>query len=274
MVQRRGRGLVRIGWACMKVGTLAFGGGNAAIPLLEGEVVPTWLSPQEYTELVGVTSALPGATIVQLAAATGMRVAGIGGALLAVMALAAPGLALTIAAYGAMGAMRQEPIVARALLAMQYAAVALLASSAFSALKRATGARFSLRSALLTGILLVATTAWHLPPVVVILLSLPLGLVLLPAANPVTATSARRLRRDELHRAIRRSRFARAYALAKDEADLWEPWDLAGTAVPAAPALALPGDSAKPAEVGEHSQCPGAMGGSRYVAYVQALSAA
>ena len=46
--------LLELFWSCTKIGLLAFGGGNAAIPLLESEAVPRWISEQEFGELVGI----------------------------------------------------------------------------------------------------------------------------------------------------------------------------------------------------------------------------
>jgi chromate transporter len=60
--------LLELFWACVKIGCLAFGGGNAAIPLLEAEAVPRWVSQQEFGELVGLNFAFPGLSILKLAA--------------------------------------------------------------------------------------------------------------------------------------------------------------------------------------------------------------
>jgi Chromate transporter len=40
--------LLELFWSCTKIGLLAFGGGNAAIPLLAAEAVPRWISEQEF----------------------------------------------------------------------------------------------------------------------------------------------------------------------------------------------------------------------------------
>lgn len=116
--------------SCVKVGLLAFGGGNSAIPLLESEVVPRWLTTQEYAELVGLNFGLPGISMIKLAGMIGLRVAGIWGLLAAIVGLALPGLLLTIAAAKLLGQNRDHWLVARVLTAMRYAAVALLLSSA------------------------------------------------------------------------------------------------------------------------------------------------
>src|SRR5882672_1229366 len=92
--------LLELFWSCGKIGLLAFGGGNAAIPLLEAEAVPRWMSPQEFGELVGINFAFPGLSILKVAGMVGLRAAGAPGLLVAVIALASPGLVLTIGAYG------------------------------------------------------------------------------------------------------------------------------------------------------------------------------
>ncbi len=64
--------LLELFWSCVKIGLLAFGGGNAAIPLLEAEAVPRWMSQQEFGELVGINFAFPGVSILKLAGMVGL----------------------------------------------------------------------------------------------------------------------------------------------------------------------------------------------------------
>jgi chromate transport protein ChrA len=59
--------LLELCWAGVKIVCLAFGGGMAAIPLLEAEAVPRWMSPQEFGDLVGLNCAFPGISILKLA---------------------------------------------------------------------------------------------------------------------------------------------------------------------------------------------------------------
>ena len=83
--------LLELFWSCTKIGLLAFGGGNAAIPLLESEAVPRWISEQEFGELVGINFAFPGISILKLAGMVGLRAAGTPGLLVAISAIAWPG---------------------------------------------------------------------------------------------------------------------------------------------------------------------------------------
>jgi len=171
--------LLELFWACVKIGCLAFGGGNAAIPLLEAEAVPRWMSSQEFGELVGLNFAFPGVAILKLGGMVGMRAAGTPGLLVAVIGLAAPGLVLTIAAYSLLTQYRDHSLVRRSLLAMQYAAAALLASTALRMAQAAAGGQVHVVGlALVVGLFLVAY-ALHLGPALVVLLAAAIGMLVL-----------------------------------------------------------------------------------------------
>jgi chromate transporter len=171
--------LLELFWSCVKIGLLAFGGGNAAIPLLEAEAVPRWMSQQEFGELVGINFAFPGVSILKLAGMVGLRAAGAPGLLVAVIALASPGLVLTIGAYGLLVQYRDHGLVRRGLVAMQYAAAALLASSALRMVQSASGGQFHVVGvALVLGLFLVAYFM-HLGPVLVLVLAAALGMLIL-----------------------------------------------------------------------------------------------
>lgn len=70
------------------VGALAFGGGQAALPLVERITVAEtgWLSPRDFATGVGLANATPGPVLI-LAAYVGYRVAGPAGALAATLSV-------------------------------------------------------------------------------------------------------------------------------------------------------------------------------------------
>src|SRR4030095_8671525 len=70
------------------VGALAFGGGGAALPLVERFTVADtgWLTPQQFAFGVGFAYATPGPILI-LAAFVGFHVAGLTGALAATCAV-------------------------------------------------------------------------------------------------------------------------------------------------------------------------------------------
>lgn len=69
----------------LKIGTFSFGGGYAALPLIQGQVVGhyQWLSMQEFTDLVTISQMTPGSIAVNAATFVGIRLADFPGALIA-----------------------------------------------------------------------------------------------------------------------------------------------------------------------------------------------
>ena len=109
----------------------------------------------------------------------GLRAVGIPGLLVAVIGLTAPGLVLSIGAYSLLMTYRDHVLVRRSLLAMQYAAAALLVSSALHMVQVASGGRWhSVGVALGLGIFLVAY-CMHLEPILVVLLATAVGILIL-----------------------------------------------------------------------------------------------
>ena len=69
----------------LQVGMFSFGGGYAALPLIQGQVVKThsWLSMSEFTDLITISQMTPGPIAVNSATFVGEKIAGILGALCA-----------------------------------------------------------------------------------------------------------------------------------------------------------------------------------------------
>ena len=69
----------------LQVGMFSFGGGYAAMPLIQGQVVEQhhWLSMSEFTDLITISQMTPGPIAVNSATFVGIRVAGILGAVVA-----------------------------------------------------------------------------------------------------------------------------------------------------------------------------------------------
>ena len=80
--------LVELALRFVTVGALAFGGGQAALPLLERLTVGQtgWLTPRDFSTGIGLAYATPGPVLI-VAAYVGYRVAGIPGALTATAAV-------------------------------------------------------------------------------------------------------------------------------------------------------------------------------------------
>jgi len=69
----------------LQVGLFSIGGGYAAMPLIQNQVVDAhaWISMNEFTDLVTIAEMTPGPIAINAATFVGMRVGGIAGALAA-----------------------------------------------------------------------------------------------------------------------------------------------------------------------------------------------
>lgn len=71
-------------WSFFQIGLFSFGGGLAAMPLIQNQVVDLhgWLTLTEFTDLIAISEMTPGPIAVNSATFVGIRIAGIGGALI------------------------------------------------------------------------------------------------------------------------------------------------------------------------------------------------
>ena len=69
----------------LQVGMFSIGGGYAALPLIQSQVVNQyqWLTMGEFTDLITIAEMTPGPIAVNSATFVGIRIAGIPGALIA-----------------------------------------------------------------------------------------------------------------------------------------------------------------------------------------------
>lgn len=72
-------------WSFLQVGLFSIGGGYAAVPLIQSQVVNmhTWLTLNEFTDLITIAEMTPGPIAINSATFVGIRIAGIPGALVA-----------------------------------------------------------------------------------------------------------------------------------------------------------------------------------------------
>lgn len=118
----------------LQVGLFSIGGGYAAIPLIQSEVVATrgWLSMAEFTNLITIAEMTPGPIAVNSATFVGIRIAGIFGAVVATLGCILPSciivslLAYVYQKYKNLSAMQSV------LTSLRPAVVALIASAGLS----------------------------------------------------------------------------------------------------------------------------------------------
>ena len=102
--------IVELAIRFLVIGALAFGGGQAALPLVERLTVGDtgWLSPTRFAAGVGLAYATPGPVLI-LAAYVGYAVAGIAGAVVATVAVFAVPVALAASAAAVVARLEASP---------------------------------------------------------------------------------------------------------------------------------------------------------------------
>ena len=79
-------------WSFLQIGLFSFGGGYAAMPLIQGQVVSShgWLTMSEFTDLITISQMTPGPIAVNSATFVGLKIAGIPGAVVATVGCILP----------------------------------------------------------------------------------------------------------------------------------------------------------------------------------------
>nr|MCR5371529.1 chromate transporter [Clostridium sp.] len=88
--------------AFLQIGAFSFGGGYAAMPLIQAQVIDKygWLTISDFTDLVTIAEMTPGPIAINSATFVGNQVAGIPGALAATLGVILPScIFVTILAY-------------------------------------------------------------------------------------------------------------------------------------------------------------------------------
>lgn len=94
--------LLHLLWSFFQIGLFSIGGGYAAMPLIQSQVVDQygWLTMQEFTDLITIAEMTPGPIAVNSATFVGIRIAGFPGALIATLGCILPSLiVVTILAH-------------------------------------------------------------------------------------------------------------------------------------------------------------------------------
>lgn len=120
--------------AFARIGLLAFGGGFAALPLIEREVVLRlqWFSHSEFLELVAISELTPGPIAINAATFVGYKLAGVGGSLIATIGVCLPSAALILIVVRLLHRLEGSVLADRVVRSLRPAVVALLVTAAYS----------------------------------------------------------------------------------------------------------------------------------------------
>ena len=153
-----------------KIGAFTFGGGYAMIPLIEQEVVNNkkWLNKDEFMDVLVVAQSLPGAMAINTSIFLGYRIAGILGAISALIAVILPSFMIIILIAAFFMQFRNNYYVNAAFMGITAAVPMLVLVGAISLAK---GIPKNLRSLITIVISLIALIFFDINPVVVIIVS-------------------------------------------------------------------------------------------------------
>ena len=166
-----------------KLGCFSFGGGYAMIPLIEREVTENkkWLEKDNIVDVFAVAGALPGAIALNSSAFVGYNIAGIPGAIAALIGNLLPSVVITFALILLFIQNSSNEIVNRAFLGIRPAVVGLIAYASFKLGKTAVIDKITLAIAVLA--LAAALFFPSFPIPMLIVLGAVVGMVIVPIRN-------------------------------------------------------------------------------------------
>ena len=123
----------------LQIGLFSFGGGYAAMPLIQGQVVTLhgWLTMSEFTDLITISQMTPGPIAVNSATFVGMKIAGIPGAVVATAGCILPSCIIVTILARLYLKYRNLDLLQGVLKSLRPAVVAMIASAGILILKDA-----------------------------------------------------------------------------------------------------------------------------------------
>ncbi len=119
-----------------QIGLFSFGGGYAAMPLIQSLVVEGrgWLTMAEYTDLLTIAEMTPGPIAVNSATFVGQKMAGLPGAVVCTLGCITPSLVIVLALAWAYTRYRRLDLVQSVLRELRPAVVAMIAGAGLTIL--------------------------------------------------------------------------------------------------------------------------------------------
>jgi chromate transporter len=169
--------LAAVALVYLRLSLLAFGGGVAILPEMQREVVlrHAWLTDAQFRDSYALGQLTPGPGMLMVATG-GYAVAGLPGALLAVLCMFLPSSLLTYAAARSWDRLRAAPWRPAVQSALGPVTVGLLLAGAYTIMRTAAAGPVSL--AIMAGAT-VTVLRWRVSPALIIVASALLGLALL-----------------------------------------------------------------------------------------------
>ena len=126
-------------WSFLQVGLFSIGGGYAAMPLIQAQMVEKygWITMNEFADLITIAEMTPGPIAVNSATFVGIRIAGIPGAIVATLGCILPSVVIVSLWVYVYFKYRELSVLESILAALRAAVVALILSAGLDLLKNA-----------------------------------------------------------------------------------------------------------------------------------------
>ena len=117
------------------IGLFTFGGGLAALPLIQQQVVShQWVTVSDFFNMVAVSQSVPGAIAFNLSTFIGFRASGVLGAIISTIAIALPSLLFTVVIARYFPTFKNNKFVSCAFYGLRAAVIGLIATATFNIL--------------------------------------------------------------------------------------------------------------------------------------------
>ncbi|BDR63537.1 chromate transporter [Clostridium tetani] len=168
--------LVLLFWSFLKIGAFSFGGGYAMLPLIEREIVNnrSWISFQEFSDIIGISQMTPGPIAINSATFVGYKIAGVWGSVAATLGVVTVSFILVFIASHYLIKFKESKIMKSALLGMRPALIGLIVSAFLSLSK---GVYHDIKSIIIAIIILTLLLWDKIHPIIVIIISAVLGII-------------------------------------------------------------------------------------------------
>lgn len=145
--------LIQLFWSFFQIGLFSIGGGMAALPLIQNQIVNLqhWLTLTEFTDLITIAEMTPGPIAINASTFVGNRIAGIPGALFATIGCILPSCIIVSVLAWIYFRYRKLAVIQGVLSGLRPTIVALIASAGLSILSLAVWGEegFSINPALI-----------------------------------------------------------------------------------------------------------------------------
>ncbi|GIN70564.1 hypothetical protein J14TS2_10390 [Bacillus sp. J14TS2] len=182
-IQKAGRNLknwrllLQLFWTFLKIGPITFGGGYAMIPMIEREVVDKrkWVKMEEVSDMFALAGTAPGAIAVNAATFIGHKIAGVLGAIVAMIGVLLPTFLIVMLLNLIFLSIKGNPHVDAAFQGIRAAVVALIA---YAAIKIAKTSILDAPTFILMVFMVVMMLVFHWHPILVIVSGALLGILI------------------------------------------------------------------------------------------------